>query len=1429
MKNFTLLSSLILFFLFSSSLMASQEECKNGECVENILTTLENLGKVYEETCLPSEAVSDLEKYYLENGLTEECWKYLSEINHLEKELSDHRSRLKVNLSCGSGTCKMAGLPEENIPGQLTKLAIKETELTCSSNQKKEIKDNCKSDMTCVLAASAAGLGGYSAERLFPEKSKLKNCHLGNDSCLTQLGTSFLKTSFTFFEGSWDLLKLAGNKIGEKMNDFWSWVTEAEDHASTSQLALAQASEEPGFFDMLVSDFPGTMIKVWEALVTSLKDWLKKDIFCKKWEAIPHFSKCLNPSESFDCIGCKAMVTGLCGISGTLVSEVIPAFLTGGLFTAAKYGASGAAKISSLFKLSDKGLAEVKSLKLSHLGPISAKVLKTTKSGISKTQERIGLYLINPTRKKISSSLAVLNSLTNKGLSLGKSSSGDVLLFTGKALKNTGKVIIYPIDNPMTAFAFKAGQRSFDKFFTLGHPKLAASSGVVTALRTEDPELERLVIQLETTKVSKESTPEEVLKLEEKLRERLIPKRQQLLKAVLQKKDLNLDEMIKYLYPELKYGKLAKKLSTEELLKAEEELFLEISHLKSGAKKEDLLKKYHFQIVQGEARSRVLNNSPTTEEILRNSELKQDERLVKALKIIKRAISSEEEKNKLALTLQKAHNFGEKKGVFEYSWSELREKYRILVDGGFSKLEANDLIRFGIAGKPPVRELLEPQEMLFSNYSKDIIKGKYLEKREELTELIYEQNPVRNSFEIGAEPSFDGERIRETIDSLYFIDYNHSLPELNSFLLGKKEVADSALADRYGRKSFDNFKDTRSYLLEEKPPLNKSTFLDIHKRMMKDKVDGVHPEKLGIIRGEHWIGTVPEKFPINEAVIKEIQNNPYLTWVVKGKTEEGKYFGELIYPNVASVKKEALALIKDKHPKLVIEVEEYQRIARSIDDKDSKLSEKDLQALQKRHEELVKNKTEITKKVIDAMVDERMTWFTGQRKSIGKINTLEKLDKYIDLLAEFQRDLISIHPLTDGNGRVTREFALSYALMREGFPPPRLLDQEADMYKSKDEWKNIIKHGILASDFLVDDLSERIRYGLPLENSLHLTTPYTPSPMKMMLKDGKKLTPLEKVEFADPRFYREIVKREVASNPAFEINMKSDPVKAWDEIHKEAEKTFLRNNIYYKHPQKGVERVELSYVDDDFKALFGEPTYDDYEVYEYKMKNWYSDDITWRGLASKGREKSEKEIIDMFKTLSPHNASNAIIKKTRDNPTPEAVKAAALEDFERFNNDVFGDGLVAMARDHSESGPMYGMSYGYSTSKSREVGKAFAMGAMVVAEYGAHKAPELQSLLKSRVLVGARRANKDVDLGRLKQVRDEFSYKYGRQQEVMGIGATDPDAVTIVQTIDAEGEVIQTYLRNSIKPDQIWVIKGDFSLGKKPKFDQIIKTINLRN
>jgi hypothetical protein len=201
----------------------------------------------------------------------------------------------------------------------------------------------------------------------------------------------------------------------------------------------------------------------------------------------------------------------------------------------------------------------------------------------------------------------------------------------------------------------------------------------------------------------------------------------------------------------------------------------------------------------------------------------------------------------------------------------------------------------------------------------------------------------------------------------------------------------------------------------------------------------------------------------------------------------------------------------------------------------------------------------------------------------------------------------------------------------------------------------------------------------------------------------------------------------------------------------------------------------------------------------------------------------------MFRQLNPHMASNAVVGKVRGTADPEAIRTAALADFEKFNEDVFTEGLVRMAKDHSETGPLYGVSYGFSTSKNREVGKAFAMGAMVVGEYGAHKAPELQALLKSRVLVGARRANKDVDLGRLKQLREEFSYKYGRQQEVMGIGASDPDSISIIQTIDAEGEVLLSYLRNPEDPSKVWVIRGAIEPDAKPTEAQIVKIVDLSN
>lgn len=1447
MKNFIALKLAFIFFLSSFSNWGtisvaeakSANRCEDGECIEGLLDKLEDLGKVYQRSCLPAKE---------EKGLTEQCWKLLTEINHLEGELAKHQTRLEARLGCESGDCKH---PDQNLSlnSQVQALENEEKKLTCSPAKKQEIKNQCPSDLNCVLISSALTVGGYLAELIVPQNAKPAGCHLGDDSCVTQLATGFLRAAISFFEGAWDLLKLAGNAASKKMSEFWNWVKGAEDHSSTSQLAMAKASEDSGVFDALVNDFPGTMKKIWGALMGSVKEWLKSDIFCQKWSGVPHLSKCEKPTETFDCMSCKTWTNGLCAATGTLVAEVVPAFLTGGLVTAVKHGASGAAKISKLFKVSDKGIAAIKNSRAGKMASEnSAKIsqvlksstgVRATKVAVETALAAIKKYMMSPLRKTIKGAFSTFSKAFKSGtVYLMESPAGKVIHFSGKALKTTGKVVIYPIENPLTVMAYKAGTRSFDKVLRLGKPKLAAPTTVSAAIKVQDQGAEELLARLEEAKVKR---PKDILKLEEELLSKVKGNRQKLLKEILASDKTEFSDIIRHLYPELQYGDLAKKLTPAEILAAEKELYLAIEALADGPLKTKLTKKYNAHVIQGPAREKVVGKtSPTYKEIIDNAKLSSEKRFEAAIKILGKEKSTPEEKAKLARALEEAHLAGPDNGVFEYSWKELREKYRILTDAGFTKDEADVLIRAGLAGRPPVRELIQPGDTLFSGFAEDIVDGQYKQKRETLLELIDEKYSKTNTNFItralyGAKDTKEAKKIADNLESLYFVDYQHTIPELDTFIQGQQKVNTSNIAKLYDENAFENFKDARNYLLKEEPPLTKETLLEVHRRMMKGGIENVPEDELGKIRDGHWYGNVPSGRGITDKIRTEIQNNPYLTWIEKGKSIDGKaFFGQIMYPNVDNVRKEGLDLIRKNHPELVIEIENYQAVAKKFlvarDDyfKGDPKAKAEFQAINDEYNALYQKRTETTKRLVDAMVDDLMEWFTRERTLIGEINSPEKLDEFVNLVAKFQRDLVSIHPLANGNGRSTREFALSYALMREGFPPPRIIEPDADIYKSQEEWAKIIKHGILASDFLIDDLTERLKFGLPIENSVDLITPYTRPPVKVDLKgQSKKVTQMEGVEYIDPRLYREIVKQEIQKNPALADTFRKDPVASWDLVHKRVEEVFDRNNIYYNHPKKGIERVEIGYVDEDFKHLYGKASFDNPELFNFKMKTWYSDDITWRGLASKHAVKSEAEIIGMFKELNTHMASNSVVGKVRGNATPEDIRRAALEDFEKYNENVFGDGLVQMARDHSETGPMYGISYGYSTSKNRDVGKAFAMGAMVIAEYGAHKTPELQALLKSRVLVGARKAHKDVDLTRLKQVRDEFSYKYGRQQEVMGVGASDPDSISIIQTINAEGGVDLTYLRNKNKPDEILVIKGDIDPDAIPTPDQITRTIKL--
>ena len=1419
---------------------AARPSCENGECIPDLVSQLEELTKVYQNECLPKNIKeSEIKNYYQRNGLSEQCWKYITEINHLETQLQQHQSRLESRLGCESGECK---LPNQNqsLNAQISNLAKTEAPLACTEAKKAENKNNCGSDLNCALLAGASTVGGPLAEQILPAHLKPKNCNLMNDSCGANLATGFIKAIFSFFEGAWDLLKMAGGAAKKQMTRFWNWVRDAEKHSSTSQLALAKASEEPGFFDMLVSDFPGTMGKIWAGLVGAIKEWLKADVFCEKWSGVVRFSQCTRPAAGFDCISCKAMVNGLCSVTGTLVAEIVPAFLTGGMYTAAKLGINGSVKIAKTFRVTEKARAAIAS---SRAGKVAAEAaakaddflkvsrgLQAAKVGVEASLAAIRKYLLSPARKITKASFSALTDLakSSSSIQLAVTASGKMLVFGGRALRVTGKTVLYPIDNPMTAFAFKAGQRSFEKALTLGSPKLGVTSSVAAKVIDKNKEAEVLLAKIQDAKNKNQAS--EILKLEESLLAQVTPKRQDLLKEALRGDKIEFEEIIRHLYPELQYGRLAEKIPQEKLLAAEKELFQEITNLPDGASKESLLSRYHQQVSNGPQRAGIIKDgTPSYSKILLNSKLDEAAREKEAFILLKRTQVTSDEKKKLADALRKAHVVAPENGVFEYSWRELREKHRILVDGGFSKDEADLLIRSGLAGRPPVRELIQPGTTLFSGFAEDVIKGDYLTRRDEITALIKKRYPDKE----------EAQKILDNLESFYFVDYPHASSGLIDTFTDVNTLGKVKISETYSKEAFENFKATRKYLLDKEPEVSKKTLQEIHRRMMKGGIEDVPEKDLGLIRDANWQGNAYGKFGVDQKTLDVINENPYLTWHpdYNWKAPAGKFSGGIVYPNALMVRKPGLDLIRERNPKLVLEIEEYQSLPAKIHDKtqafrmESNLPkrnviEAELNKLKERHAALTAKEAKMTKELVETMTDNLMDWFTRERTLIGEIDSAEKLDQLVNLAAKFQRDLVSIHPVANGNGRSTREL-LSYIFMKEGLPPPRIIDVNADLYSDLASWQKTVKHGILTSDWRTDDIIERLKFGLPIEKSLDLTTPYTRPPVQMTLKGQRGQIVMDGVEYIDPRLYGEIVKRKTLTNPYYTEKLKVSPLEAWDEIHKEVGAVFAKNNIYYNHPKKGIERVALSFVDDDFIQLYGKASYNNKELFDFKMKTWYSDEITWRGLASTRAEKSEAEIIGMFKELSAHNASNSVLQKTRYNQSPEEIRKAAIEDFKKYNDDVFGDGLVKMAKDHSESGPMYGMSYGYSTSKNRDVGKAFAQGAMVVGEYGKHKAPELQAMLKSRVLVGARRANKDVDLGRLKQVRDEFSYKYGRQQEVMGIGASDPDSITIIQTLDAKGEPMLTYLRNKKNPNEIFVIKGPVDPDKTPPKKQIIRSIFL--
>jgi hypothetical protein len=694
-----------------------EKSCKDGKCADRLTGLLEAKSLEAKRIgCFPPANIKKISEWYQNHPLSIECFKLLKEIEELiakVKKVEIYLKDLDEKGTCKS--CDKGQSPISDIVSNLEDLDKANAQVTCSEKKKKEIWNNCGKDALCVLVASSIDTLGPIANKIIPASIAGKGCKNGQDSCLTQLATGFIKSVFGLFEGLWDLLKGAGKLVKKGITNAWNWVWGAEEKSSTSQLAAAKASENEGVFQMLRKDFGGTMSKIWSALVGSLKEWLASSVFCQEWSGTPQFSKCLRPAQGFDCTSCKAMITGVCSISGTIIAEIIPAFLTGGLVSAAKYGAQGASKIIKTFKISSKALKTIKASKVSKLiNPITkvTKVVKASKAvnlvadAIKISLTTIKNVMLKPIVNSAKISLEAIKTVGKTAKAyLVVGPTGTFVSFSAKALKTTGKVLIFPFENAMTKKAYELGEASMVKLVKGMKPTVIHSvRPVVTAEVSKSLNvMDEAFGHLKVAKMEGETKA--IAEAEEKYLKTVIDHRGKVVDNYLKSaKNNKLSDVLDDLFPELNYGKF-KDLKSDDILKAEDELLEAIQKMPSGPEKERLALEYQDHVAS-RLRKNVLFNRQTfsRDEVLENASLSHSQKVKKIAEVLKKSPSASQEK-KILKAVEESEKIG--KGVLLYTSEDLAKQKYLLKNSGLTNQEVDQVIKSGLTGKLQIQDQFE--------------------------------------------------------------------------------------------------------------------------------------------------------------------------------------------------------------------------------------------------------------------------------------------------------------------------------------------------------------------------------------------------------------------------------------------------------------------------------------------------------------------------------------------------------------------------------------------------------------------------------------------------------------------------------------------------------------------------------------------------
>lgn len=662
--------------------------------------------------------------------------------------------------------------------------------------------------------------------------------------------------------------------------------------------------------------------------------------------------------------------------------------------------------------------------------------------------------------------------------------------------------------------------------------------------------------------------------------------------------------------------------------------------------------------------------------------------------------------------------------------------------------------------------------------------------------------------------------LKNTLEATRFIDWAHMARDLLEVLLsrGEDSVLTRKLAQLYNRNGgakdpeFTNVQRVNDFLKNTSEPSSLKRLLDVHSIAMAKSVEGLRKAELGKIRGYSVYGV---EDALTKTQIQRLIRNPYLAVKIEGKRpgefklyKDVTYKCEITYPEPVGVSSEALSRIENSHRDTCSAVRAFQALP-LVD--------------QEWHRDACSREyTNLTRDLLTALAEERYTYFTAELRKFQALSSSKEVLGYIKCVAYHYRDMISIHPLGDGNGRSIRYESLYDPLDKAGIARPRLLDVNADYLSSLSEWNTEVLRGILSTDALYRDITHRILTGMRIENSPELIFPSMVRDVGIELRTyGRKSTAknISLYQVHGPQFLA-FVHTRISQEPKLASRFSEhDAVTTARTLREEYKEFIKRTVIIAKVPGELAAPTGLHLVDFDFASSFGIQVSHDNPAWQNKMSRWYTDTPIWRGMAHTDPTSTE-ELLGVFREMSWLTLSNNTAGKYA--APKKSLRRAILKEFDRYNSDLVTNTLYKTVVEHVEEGEGYGTSYGLSTSRKLEFAAGFAWGRGTFG-YDNKEVAAAQHMIKSRILIGAYRAIKDIDVRRFKMLDPRFSYKFPRQQEVFAVGGIDPDAVFALYELDHTRKIVRSFLRNPDAPNQVAEYNGNvktFALDS-PKLERL--------